>query len=399
MKPLKLAYLVSHPIQYQAPMLRLVAQQPEIDLTVFFCSKISLNQFTDPEFKQSITWDVPLLEGYKHRFLPVVGRDDTLGFARPWVYGLKRELKRGEFDALWIHGWGRWSHIWAIVTGRRLGLMVLLRGEAGLHLDPPCGIKKWVKDHFVKWLIPKVGRFLTIGSQNRAFYLRHGADSRKLYDVPYAVDNGFFQKRAEEASRSREELRRILGLEPGRPVILYASKMIARKCAGDLLEAYARLSPDQRAEPRQYLLFVGDGELRPELEARAAGFGWRSVRFLGFKNQTELPRYYDLCDVFVLPSRQEPWGLVINEVMNAARAVIVSDEVGCGADLVRHGENGYIFPAGDIAGLAHALQQVSADPERMADMGRRSLAIINRWGFDEDIAGLKQALAGARGTV
>lgn len=392
-KPIKLAYLVSHPIQYQAPLLRMLAQQPGIDLTVFYCSKISLNQFTDPEFRTAITWDVPLLEGYKHRFLPALGRDDTLGFLKPFVRGLKCELKRGQFDALWVHGWGRWSHIRAIAIGHRLGLMVLLRGEAGLHLDAPSGVKKWAKDLFVRWLLPKVDRYLAIGSQNRAFYLHCGVDPRKLYDVPYAVDNEFFRKRAEEASRSREELRRSLGLEPGRPVILYAGKLTARKRANDLVEAYRRLSSDGRTEPRAYLLIVGDGELSADLQQRARETGWASIRFMGFKNQTELPRYYDLCDVFVLPSVQEPWGLVINEVMNAGRAVIVSDEVGCGPDLVRQGENGYVFRAGDIADLSRALRDVLADPGKTAAMGRRSSELISRWGFTEDIVGLKQALA------
>ena len=118
------------------------------------------------------------------------------------------------------------------------------------------------------------------------------------------------------------------------------------------------------------------------------------MRFLGFKNQTELPAYYDLCDVFVLPSVYEPWGLVVNEVMNAGRAVIVSDQVGCGPDLVKPGENGYIFTAGDIAGLGWALHNVLNDQQKCRALGRKSLEIIDKWGIEEDVAGLKAALAG-----
>ena len=99
--------------------------------------------------------------------------------------------------------------------------------------------------------------------------------------------------------------------------------------------------------------------------------GWDSIKFLGFKNQTELPAYYDLCDVFVLPSVYEPWGLVVNEVMNAGRAVIVSDQVGCGPDLVRPGENGYIFPAGDIAGLCGALKNILDNQQKCRAMGQK----------------------------
>jgi len=316
-----------------------------------------------------------------------------LSFAHPFNYGMAPRLREGRFDALWVHGWGHWFHLWALRVARRLGITVLMRGESGLHLRQPGGWRNTLKQRSLKYLTTHVDGYLAIGSLNRGFYESQGVPSSRIFPTPYAMDNAFFQARAAEASRHREVLRRELGLDPGRPVILYASKMTARKCAGDLLEAYAGLSADGRAEPSPYLLFVGDGEQRLELEMRAAGFGWRSIRFLGFKNQTELPRYYDLCDVFVLPSRQEPWGLVINEVMNTSRAVIASDEVGCGPDLVRHGENGYVFPAGDTASLANVLRQALANPEWIAAMGRRSLALVNRWSFDEDIVGLEQALA------
>ena len=115
--------------------------------------------------------------------------------------------------------------------------------------------------------------------------------------------------------------------------------------------------------------------------------------FLGFQQQTELPRCYDLCDAFVLPSGSEAWGLVVNEVMCAGRAVIVSDMVGAAPDLVRPGENGAIFRTDDVDDLARAIRDVLADPERLAAMGRRSLDIIERWSFEEDVAGLRQALA------
>ena len=144
--------------------------------------------------------------------------------------------------------------------------------------------------------------------------------------MPYAVDNEFFRRKAEEAAGRREVFRESIGLDPGRPVILYASKFMARKHPMDLLEAYISLSPDGLREPDPYLLFVGNGEERNKLEKRAIATGWNSIRFMGFRNQSELPAFYDLCDLFVLPSTHEPWGLVINEVMNV-KPVIVTAQV------------------------------------------------------------------------
>jgi glycosyltransferase involved in cell wall biosynthesis len=79
--------------------------------------------------------------------------------------------------------------------------------------------------------------------------------------------------------------------------------------------------------------------------------------------------------------------------MNAGRAVVVSDQVGCGPDLVKNGENGYVFKAGDVAGLRAALDDTLRDQEKCRALGRKSLEIIEKWGIEEDVVGLKQALA------
>ena len=141
-------------------------------------------------------------------------------------------------------------------------------------------------------------------------------------------------------------------------------------------------------------MIIGDGEERASLEqqALASAYG-EDVRFPGFKNQTELPAYFALCDVFVLPSIHEPWGLVVNEVMNAARAVIVSDDVGCQPDLVQDGVNGRVFAGGDIHALADALQDVLGRAGRAAEMGAAGLAIIRQHTLEQNVAGLRQALA------
>lgn len=393
MKPWRLAYLVTHPIQYQSPLLRTIAAQPEIALTTFFCTDFSLKAYMDPGFSRSIAWDVPLTDGYDHEFLPVWGSKDSLSFVHPWIHGLRKRLIAGEFDALWVHGWGQLSHILAIFGARRLGIKVLLRGEAGLHLPRYGPFKQWLKDRFLHLLFARIDGFLAIGQLNRDFYLRYGVPVERVFTMPYAVDNAFFQEQVRRVVAGREVLRRELRLEPGRPIFLYAGKMIERKRAEDLLEAFIRLSPDGHREPRAYLLFIGDGDLRHSLERRVAQLGWGAIRFLGFKNQTELPAYYDLCDVFVLPSVREPWGLVVNEVMNAGRAVIVSDEVGCHSDLVKDDVNGYVFKAGDVTSLEAALSKVLNDPSRCSMMGLKGLAIINAFSFQEDIIGLRQAIS------
>jgi len=397
LRPYRVACLASHPIQYQAPLYRHLARNPALDLTVLFLSDHSLSEHYDAGFGVSFEWDVPLLGGYRHEFLPCLGRCDTLSFWRPLTYGFTSRLRAGAFEAVWVNGYAHQGALRAIAAARRYGLKVLMRGESHLTSHRRSRVRAMTKGLVLRPLYRAVDAFLAIGTLNRAYYIHYGANPHRIFMTPYSVDNEFFRTRAERAHFKREVFRRELGLDPDRPVVLYASKLEERKRPDDLLEAFIRLSPDAGVAPGAYLLFVGDGERRTELERRVQSRGCRSVRFLGFKNQSELPSYYDLCDVFVLPSEFEPWGLVVNEVMNAARAVIVSDRVGAGRDLVADGENGFVVPVRDVAALTGRLRRLIDDPALAARMGASSLEKISTWNFDATERGLLDALAAVTG--
>jgi len=256
-------------------------------------------------------------------------------------------------------------------------------------------MKLAVKRVFFRWLKDRVSAVLSVGDENSAYWRYYFGDSMPQFPLCYAVDNDVFQRQCAAAAGTREEFRRELRLEAGRGVILFAAKLIARKRCGELLEAYFKLAAASEGRP-PYLLIVGDGEERAMLEAQAKTAGVGDVRFLGFRNQSELPRFYDLCDVFVLASVDEPWGLAINEVMNAARPVIVSDEVGCAKNLVRPGVNGFVVRAGDVEELAESLRDVFADSARARAMGEESLRIVNEFSFEQNVRGLRAALAAVR---
>lgn len=391
-RKIRLAYLVSHPIQYQAPLLRHMAGDPDIDLTVFFCSDFSLREHRDDGFGQVIEWDVPLVDGYQHVFLPALAAAGPPTLLRPINYGLAKLLREGDYDVLWVHGYMRLYHLVSMMRARLQGRIVLNRDEAWAMSAGRGPAKKAVKSLFYALLRRLCHGWLVIGTANRDYYRANGMQEETMFTVPYAVDNCAFAQRATAAASTREALRAELDLEEGRPVVLYASKFLARKRPDDLIAAFARVA-DEPETRRPYLVMVGDGERNTALRAQVNSLNLeKSVRFAGFRNQSELPRFYDLCDVFVLPSLLEPWGLVVNEVMNAGRAVIVSDQVGAASDLIRDGENGFVFPAGDVGQLTESLRQTLSDPERCRHMGERSRRIISEWSFEQDLKGLKQAL-------
>jgi glycosyltransferase involved in cell wall biosynthesis len=139
--------------------------------------------------------------------------------------------------------------------------------------------------------------------------------------------------------------------------------------------------------PAPVLVYVGDGEMMNELRALLP-----NAHFTGFVNQSALPAYYAMADVFVLPSEKEPWGLAVNEAMACATPVVVSDQVGAAADLV-DGKSGIVFESGNAAALAVAIRSCL---QNVAEMGACAARKIATWDFDADIKGLKQALASVK---
>jgi len=396
----RLAYVVSHPIQYQAPLLRRIAREPDIDLTVLFGSDFSVRGYKDEGFGVQVAWDVPLLDGYRSQFLPRLRDTGTVSPLSPISRGILRRLRNRDgspaFDALWVHGYASVNALHAILAANSLGIPVLLRAESWLADRPRSLATLTAKQLFFHLLRPAIAATLPIGSRNRDYWAHYFGPDMPQFLMPYAVDNAYFARRAAEANPDR--LRTELQLTPGRPVILFASKLQTRKHADHLLEAYGRLCATVPT-PLPYLLIAGDGEERASLEARAHELALDGVRFLGFRNQSELPGFFALSDVFVLPSRHEPWGLIVNEAMAAGCAVVVSNEVGSHADLVTDGVEGFVFPVGDIDALTAALARVLSSPEQTRRMGEAAKARIAAWDFEADVRGLRQALGAVTGKL
>ncbi|HEX4020715.1 MAG TPA: glycosyltransferase family 4 protein [Acidobacteriaceae bacterium] len=392
---LRAAYLLSHPIQYQSPLLRRLALEPELDLTVLYTSDFSLRSYHDKGFGVSVAWDIPLLDGYRYEFLPRLLDANSITFLRPLNYGLYQRLRRGKFDVLWIHGYATLNSLMAMLAAKALGIPVLLRTDSTLIDHPRSRATLFAKDLFFRMLHPLVFGVLSVGRHNTEYWRHHMGEAVHIFPMPYAVDNAFFAEQADQAAASRESLRVTLELEANRQVILFASKLLPRKRCIDLVEAYLQYTKGMPEEKRPYLLIIGDGEERSRVEARIAQSSAKGIRMLGFRNQTELPRFYDLCDVFVLPSIHEPWGLVVNEVMNAGRAVIVTDQVGCQPDLVQDGDTGCVYPAKDVPALSSALARVLQNPEACRNMGQRGRAHIQQYSFEADVRGLMEAFRAA----
>jgi glycosyltransferase involved in cell wall biosynthesis len=309
----------------------------------------------------------------------------------PWSWK-KRALawlRQHRPDVVWVHGWGTAFALGALLAAHECGLPILLRGET--HLKGLRGSWLWHKAHqaVLSRLFTQVDQFLAIGSANAAFYREYGVEDERIARVPYVTDNAHFQAACARAHPQREALRGQLGLSSGRPVLLFVGRLSPEKGLETLLQALRLL--DEKERP--YLLLAGEGPQSRWLHSKAAASLADDVRFLGFVSQSRLPALYDLCDALVLPSLHEPWGMVVNEVMNAGRPLILSDRVGSARDLLKDGDNGLSFPAGNPAALAGAIRRVLGEPGFRERAGALSLQLVSRWDTGLAVEGLQHALA------
>jgi glycosyltransferase involved in cell wall biosynthesis len=375
-------------------MHRALAASAKIDLTVLFCSQFGLKAYHDEGFGREVQWDIPLLEGYSSLFLKNwswnPGLTSFWGLLNPGIIAC---IAKGRYDALLVHGWGRATNWIAMLTAIATGTPLLVRGETNL-LNPPSSTKHFLKKSVLKPVFARTAGFLSIGRHNAEFYGSYDVPENKIHLTPYAVDNQYWLSKADALLSRKSELKQSLGFDRKNPIVLFSGKLVPVKCPMDLLRAFEAIPESLNAG----LVFLGDGELRADLEAYVRERSVKNVRFVGFKNQTEMAPYYSMADVFVLPSGFEPWGLVVNEALCFSLPVIASDKVGATGDLVQDGINGFVYPAGDIVALAERLRDLLANADHRSTMGIASRELISHWGYPEILVGILKGLDAVTGS-
>ena len=391
--PIRLGVVTTHPIQYQVPLWRALADEPGIDLTVLYASRQGLDPYFDEGFAQSIAWDGALGDGYGWRVLdnrPLKPLGWRFAFNCPDV---KRVLHPDRFDAVLLIGKEYWFYQQAIAAAARNGVPILYRAETPPPKDTrlELAIAHWQRGR----LFRRFSACLCVGTAQRALYRRYGVPEERLHWAPYGVDNDFFQRAAKHYRPQRDVLRMRFGVEDERPLIAFAAKFIERKRPLDLLRAFAAM-PDRN---RYALVMAGSGPLLDRCRAWVAERRLRNVSFPGFLNQHDIGALYAAADCFVLPSAHETWGLVVNEAMNFSLPIIASDRVGAAEDLVRNGRNGFDYPMGDVAALTDRLHRVVGSPGTIERMGEHSLALVQDYSIRASVDGVKRALDSIRQEV
>lgn len=386
-KPIKCGVFSTHPIQYWVPIYKELAAYSDVDLEVYYLSMHSVEGGLDVGFGQKVQWDVPLLEGYDHTLLDNSGKGaNGLGFMRYRAKGLFQLFREEKFDAILIPGYFCCYYIQVLLVARLMGVPAFFRGDNKDSGGRRGVLKNTLRSTFLRnYYRCFAGLFATATYMKQSF-MKYGASPSKIHWAPHCVDSSLFEGIRSEMG-DRAQFRERMGVGEEVVVLMLCGKMIEEKNPVFFLNALAKV----KSESPTYLMFVGDGPLREMVELEAERLGI-SFTVTGFKNQTELPQYYDAADVVVLPSKSETWGLVINEAMIFGKPVVVSDAVGCCEDLVIEAKNGFIFRSEDQTDCVRALEACLGARKLYPEMGLYASSLIQNYTPAINAANIRDAL-------
>lgn len=387
----KLAIVTSHPIQYNAPIFRLLAERGKLQIKVFYTwGESVLEKKFDPGFGRNIEWDIPLLDGYEYLFVANKAKEPGShhynGIDNP---SLISEIKNWGATSVLVFGWSFKSHL-KVMRYFKGKIPVLFRGDSTL-LDETPGIKQILRRQVLKWVYRYIDKAIYTGAHNKDYYLAHGLKDTQLIYAPHAVENNRFAYWDESLRRKLNILRNELGFAEDSFIVLFAGKLIPKKNPWLLFKVAEELSSDVKIQ----FLFVGNGELEKEMKQKASNNN--RIKFLDFQNQSMMPVIYRLGNVFILPSLGpgETWGLALNEAMACGIPVMASDKCGGSIDLIQQNENGLVFAPNDVAAVKKFILRLYESREFSEKAAKASLERIKSFNF----ANIAEAVELASGSV
>lgn len=371
--PIRLATIVSHPIQHFAPWHRELAKVPEIESKIFFCCNWGMRNDIDPGFRREVTWDIPLLEGYAHEFLPIARHPQRMSFWEMDNPAVTAALDRFQPDVVTVFGYAFRTNWRAAIWSYRNRRPLLLYSDSSIGL-PPVRWKRPIKNIIVRRFYRYVDGALFIGENNRRYHAHYGIPPERLFPGVYPIERRRLLRAVPDRAAARVALRRALGIPQDAFVVLFCGKYIERKRPQDVIVATHSLA---RKGLPVWALLVGEGEERSRLEAICKRNQVTNAVLTGFVNQSAIASYYAASDVIAVPSSFEAYALVASEASVLGLPILISDRVGCigSRDPAQPGRNAIVFPCGDTQRLADAVEALYNDRSLYAAMSSSSARI------------------------
>ena len=341
MPPLHVIFYSIVPSPYQRDLFYALSLCPEIQLQVYYLEQVSPDS----------PWEQKQLQPYE-QVLP--GRFIVWGLSR---FHLNWHVPFKQTDIVVLNGYQNLT-AQIILHLRAKRVPCVFWGEKMVATST--GIKG-VLQQILAVGLNRCQAIAAIGTKAQQSYLQQFPD-KPIFDIPYYCKLSPFSDRP---SRPRHPI-----------TILFCGQMIERKGVDLLLNAFERLI--QMGLPARLLLVGREAELLQMYKAIAPST-LQHIQYAGFQEPEHLPTFFQQADLFVLPSRYDGWGVVVNQALGAGLPIICSDAVGSAQDLVEPGVNGAIFPASDAEALFQALAHYLQNPQAIQSASQASQLKAEEW--------------------
>lgn len=303
---------------------------------------------------------------------------------------LCREIISQRPDIVILPGYYDISFWFALLIIKLLGIPAILTCDS-TAMDQS---RAWHKELMKKLFVRACDAAFGYGRKAKEYLQELGMPKQSIY-IRYQATNNTEIAAINHAARCERDARSAeYGFRPRN--FIYVGRLSPEKNVGSLVRAFNKLKEGDLTATDWGLLLVGDGPQRLELTNLCTKLKVTDVHFIGGKKWQEVSEFYAVCDVMVLPSTSEPWGLVVNEAMVCGLPVLVSDRCGAAYDLVKEDENGFIFDPFNVEELAELMKYFVVNSERIAEMGKRSVEIVAEYtperAAQQMYAGIEQVL-------
>ena len=345
---MKVLFLTNVPSPYRVQFFNELGTK--CDLTVLYQKKSSS--------ERNSNWVAECKNTYRSIFMRGINAKVDNAFCPEVIKYLNKK-----YDAIIICGISSPTEIFAIEWCKLKKIRYCIEGD-GAFAKCGKGIKEKLKYH----LISGGSLFFSTCKEHEKYYEYYGADISKIYKYRFSSLLARYILEEKITQSEKNKLRVKLGMK-NRKIILAVGQFIYRKGFDVLLRVAIHLGDDYA------IYIVGDQPTQDYLDIIHDN-SIKNVYFVGFKTKDELKSYYLAADIFVLPTREDIWGLVINEAMAFGLPVITTDKCNAGLELVRNGINGYLITTDSEAELKEAIIKTAREAEFL---GKNALNIIRNY--------------------
>lgn len=351
-EPVNVLYLTNIPAPYRVSFFNELGKY--CNLTVLFERDFAHNRES--------SWLDKSADNYKQVFLKGV----SMGNGKIICVEVLKWLRKGKFDVVVVGGYSTPTHILAMLYMRLLKKGFILSVDGGFVKND-----QFSKKFFKRYLVSSASIWLSTGRETDKFLIHYGAKEERVYRYPFTSLMNEDILNDIPTIIEKKRIREKLGISESK-MIISVGQFIYRKGFDVLLNAAKLIDKDIG-------IYIIGGNPTPDYISHKEKMKLENVHFIGFKSKEELKKYYMAADLFVLPTREDIWGLVINEAMANGLPVITTDKCIAGLELIENDENGFIVPVEDDRILASRIKQIFESESRREEMGRTSLSKIQKY--------------------